>query len=30
MSVAEPDVLGEATELNIRIAYDPEAKTVSI
>jgi HSP90 family molecular chaperone len=30
MSVADPEVLGEATELAIRIAYDPEEKTVSI
>jgi len=30
MSVADPEVLGEASELAIRVAYDPEEKTVSI
>jgi len=30
LSVSDPDVLGENTELAIKIEYDNEAKTLSI
>jgi len=30
MSVANPNVLGEESELKVNIEYDPEAKTLSI